>query len=462
MNRAYRQTLLGRLDERFLSRKPVKIALLLVLLTALVIPSVQFVIKIQEVDDSLFRESGTRHRTALGRWFPTAELLLDGKNEANPYGFGHWFPTPPFVLICLAPLTKLGYVGAAVIWSILKIAGFFVGMALIVRGMGRSDSELSNPRPSDVPVGVLLVAAVYSLRPIVSDITHGNLNVFMLVWLALAWALYVRRMDFAAGILLALAVATKLTPALAVVYFAWKREWRVLAGTVVGLALFFFLIPGLVLGFDKNWEYLRSWFDMLVAPFAIHGYAAHEPANQSLFGVAMRLLGNAGLLKIEDMPVELAFQSGMEDMARPATSLGRLLKPAITLPVLAALAFFCRTKTPDRRDVRRLLEFSLVLLAMLLLSERTWKHHATTLPIVFVAVWYALTCRPHTDRFRAWFVAGLVVQLVLLVILSEGILPEDVAEHLLDGGVFCWGLVLCFIQCTVILRARPMGVHPDR
>ena len=442
---AYRQTLLGQIDARFLSRKPVAIGLAVVLVAALVVPSVQFIIKIQQKDTSLFRESGERHRTALGRWLPTAALLNDSGNTKNPYGYGHWFPTPPLVLVCLAPLSKLGYVGAAVVWAALKVAGFLLAMMLIVRGLGRESFA--------VPIGVMVAAAVYSIRPIVSDITHGNLNIFMMVWLAIAWGLYVRRHDLWAGVFLALAVATKLTPALAIVYFAYKREWRVLIGAAVGLVMFFIVLPGMVLGFETNWVYLQSWFEMLVAPFAIHGYAAHEPANQSLFGVVMRLLGNAGVLKLEAMPTDLAFQSGMEDMSRPATTLGRMLKPAVSLPVLAVLAYVCRARGTDRRDPRLLLEFGLVLLAMLLLSERTWKHHATTLPIVFVAVWYALVCRPHTDRFRAWFVAGLSAQLVLLLLLSEGILPDRLSERLLDGGVFCWGLVLCFVQGAILLRA---------
>lgn len=442
---AYRKTLLGQIDGRFFSKPQVRIVFFVLLLTALVIPSIQFLDKIQEVEVSLFRESGTKHRTALGRWIPTADLLNDPENTINPYGDGHWFPTPPFVLVCIAPLAKLGYVGAGIVWACLKIAGVIVGVMLVVRSLERPGFQL--------PLGVLLMAAAFSLRPIVSDFTHGNLNIFMMAWLAIAWGLYTRKKDFAAGFFVALAVATKLTPALAIIYFGYKREWRVLAGIFMGLALFFFVIPGLALGFEKNWNYLQSWYHMLVEPFAINGYAAHEPANQSLFGVLMRLLGNAGILKIEEMNTNMAFESGMEEMARPATALGRLLKPAVTLPILTVLAYFCRTKTKDRRDPRLLLEFGLVLLAMLLLSERTWKHHATTLPIVFLGIWFCLTCRPLTDKFRAVFVAGLGVQFVLLVVLSEGILPERLADHLLDGGVFCWGLLLCFVQLCVLFRA---------
>ena len=42
------------------------------------------------------------------------------------------------------------------------------------------------------------------------------------------------------------------------------------------------------------------------------------------------------------------------------------------------LAFLCRTKTTDRRDPRLLGEVALVVLTMLFLSERSWKHHYVT------------------------------------------------------------------------------------
>ena len=54
--------------------------------------------------------------------------------------------------------------------------------------------------------------------------------------------------------------------------------------------------------------------------------------------------------------------------------------------LLGLLAFFCRTKTTDRRDPRLLGEFALVVLTMLFVSERSWKHHYVTvlLPITYL------------------------------------------------------------------------------
>ncbi len=64
----------------------------------------------------------------------------------------------------------------------------------------------------------------------------------------------------------------------------------------------------------------------------------------------------------------------------------RYLIKAVVAGFLGLLAFLCRTKTADRRDPRLLGEFALVVLTMLFVSERSWKHHYVTvlLPISYL------------------------------------------------------------------------------
>jgi hypothetical protein len=443
---AYRHTLLSRIDDGFLGRRSGIIVLVVILAAAMILPSVQAVRGIRKVEKNALRAGGEKHGTAIGRWLPSASALVDLEQREDPYGPGHWFPTPPFVLMMLVPLTKLGYTGAGVVWAVLKIVGFVAAMGALI-------SEL-NREGFGVPVGVLAMAGLFSWRPIIGDLQHGNLNIFMMVWIALTWTFYLRKNDALAGLFLGLAIVTKVTPGLLLLYFLYKRAWRVCGGAVLGLLLFVLVVPGLYLGFARNVELLRSWFDMLVAPFALHGYATLEIENQSLYGVVLRLLSNAGVIPIEEMSSEQTLRVGIEGMARPLGAWA-LIRPAISLGLLSVLALVCRARAATRRDPRVLLEFAAVLLAMLLMGERTWKHHATTLPIVFLGVWWGLTCLHWSDRFRAVFVVGLVVQWLLLIGGTEGLMGDEVADLLLDGGTFCWGLVLCFAQVGVLLCASP-------
>ena len=95
-----------------------------------------------------------------------------------------------------------------------------------------------------------------------------------------------------------------------------------------------------------------------------------------------------------------------------------------------------------------------VVVAMLLLSERTWKHHLVTLPIVYLATWQVLVCVDWSARFRTVFVTGLALQFVLLV-LAKGTVA-------LFAGVITIGLLLCFVQNAILLaRMRKCRVGLD-
>jgi len=440
---AYRQTLLGHLDARLLQNRHARRVVVFLLGLVLVIPAVQMVNKIQEVDHSAFRDTGERRRTALGRWMPTAEILGDEDPQTDPYGSGHWFPLPPLVLMAIKSLTNLGHIGAGVIWVALKLAGIAIVLLLLLRSMRFKEFA--------VPLGVVVMMALFAFRPVIADLQHGNVNIFMLIWLALCWVMYVGKRDVWAGLFLSLAIVTKITPALVLVYFLYKRAWKLSAATGIGLVLWFVVIPSLYLGFSENMVLLQSWFEMLVGPYMREGWVTATEANQSLYGVLLRLANNAGLVAVEDIPLSKADTAGMLDMFRPVSPYIRMVRPLIPIAFLGVLGILCRTRTELRRDMRLLIEFSLVLLTMLLLSERTWKHHGTTLVIVYLGVWYVLTCVSWSDRFRAGFVAGLIAQWVLLVGTSSGILGDDLAEIMLNGGAFCWGLLLCFVQTAVML-----------
>ncbi len=438
----YRRTLLGRADAAVLSRPAVRWLLAAAAAAVLIVPSVQFVAKIQEREFSVFR--GEKLRSALGRWLADARALRDAE---DPYGPGHWFPNPPLVLIALVPLTAMPVPAAGIVWAVAKVAATVAALAFLVRAYRR---------PTDVlPLGVIVMALVFSFRPIMSDLKHGNLNLFVLAAVAVCWALYVRGRDVPAGLFLALAITIKVTPALLLVYFACKRAWRVAAGAAAGLALFVAVLPSLCVGPARCSDLHVRWFNMLAAPYVLHGYVTTDILNQSLPGVLTRWMSASGFA-MQTMDVDARLAAGMEEMARPATTAGRWLIRGAGLSVLAALAWLCRTATADRRDARLMLELALMLLAMLLLSERTWKHHLVTLPLVYLACWRALACFEWSARATGLLVAGMTLQFLLLSASAEGLLGERLADDLHDRGIILVGLLLCFVQTAVMLRRIPV------
>ncbi len=61
----------------------------------------------------------------------------------------------------------------------------------------------------------------------------------------------------------------------------------------------------------------------------------------------------------------------------PPKLVGQLTR-GVAVGLVVLLAYLCRTKTTDRRDPRLLGEVALVVLTMLFVSERSWKHHYVT------------------------------------------------------------------------------------
>ena len=72
----------------------------------------------------------------------------------------------------------------------------------------------------------------------------------------------------------------------------------------------------------------------------------------------------------------------------------------ISIGLVGLLAFFCRTKAARRDDPRLLGEWSLVVLTMLFVSERSWKHHFVTLLLPFTFL-VAQMFRPALSRGAA-------------------------------------------------------------
>ena len=73
-----------------------------------------------------------------------------------------------------------------------------------------------------------------------------------------------------------------------------------------------------------------------------------------------------------------------------------------------------RSLERSRTGWRLTAEYSLVLVGMLLFSERTWKHHCVTLLLPFtVIVYYLSACRPV--RNMKYFLIATLVLVVLSV-----------------------------------------------
>src|SRR5207244_5882110 len=113
----------------------------------------------------------------------------------------------------------------------------------------------------------------------------------------------------------------------------------------------------------------------------------------------------------------------------------------------------CRAPITGRRGWRLAAEFSVVVLGMLLFSERTWKHHCVTFVLPFAVLVYCLATLEMSWKLRG-YLAGTLFAVALLMAATSTALPSwhDSAKIAQVYGAYVWCYLLLLAALVVLLR----------
>lgn len=379
------------------------------------------------------------NRSAILRW---RDQILD-LNEGQDIWAIHHYPNPPIMALLLEPIVHLPPLAGALVWFYLKAAMAVIVLLWVFRLVESGD------RP--FPLWGKALAVALSLRPIVGDLTHGNVNLFILFLVVGALYAFCKGREVLAGLTLALAVACKITPALFLPYFAWKRAWKTLAGCALGLVLFFWLLPGLFLGMHDNARFLTSWTSVMVLPYA-QGEVWTDHNNQSLPALTLRLLTDSP--SFSDYVGLTAVGTEWHNLLTLDRTLVLWLVKGCMVVFALVVLWTCRTPTLPRPSWRLSAEFSIVLLGMLLFSERTWKHHCVTLVLPFSVLAYRLCAFWPAQSKRLIGILALVV--LLMASTSTGVFDKQdrFGKLAQTYGAYVWANLLLVAALVTLLRTR--------
>lgn len=388
------------------------------------------------------RHSEHGMRSAFLRWKPQFDQLDDGVNIWE----AHAYPNPPIMAILLTPFMRMPPTLGAALWFGCKA---ILAMAAILGVLALLDDPL---RP--FPLWGKILTIVMMLRPIEGDLMHGNVNLLILFLIVTAFMAFSRRRDGLAGLLLGLSIACKLTPALFLVYFLYKRAWKTLLGAVGALVVFVLLIPAAVYGWSNNLDYLHSWHNQMIAPFAA-GVVTSEHKNQSLPGLLHRMVSEEASFSDYDGDRKIVLETHNLAAWDRRIVLGILLACMGTYAVLALT--FCRTSIAVRPCLPMLAEWSVVVLGMLLFCERTWKHHCVTLLLPFGVIAYCISAQllPKGQRWQLGTLLALAALLMLST--STGILDQNIDVQERVGklaqvyGAYVWAFMILLASMFLIL-----------
>ncbi len=393
---------------------------------------------------SVYAGKAAEERSAFIRWRHQVREFWQGKNIWDVY----MFPNPPILPLTLSPLMALPPVMGALAWYAIKAGLVTVSILLVLRLVRGQTGKLT-------PAWVEFVILALSLRPILSDLHHGNINLlilFLIVAMLTAWS---QGYEVLAGLLLGLAITYKVTPALFIPYFAWKRSWRTVGATGLGIGLFLLIVPSAILGPGANGQYLASWWHRILSPYLVEDQMSEQEVNQSLIGVLSRLLTATNEGRYERVLDHLY-------LASLAPSQVASIAKGISVALVGLLLYLCRTKTDRRDDPRLLGEFALVVLTMLIVSERSWKHHFVTLVLPYTYLSYRAFVAPLPRRTHSILAAALALSALLILTTST-----EVGGLFLHGqghkfaqyyGLFFWGAVVLYVATA--WRVRAEGFEP--
>ena len=298
---------------------------------------------------------------------------------AVPRGGGHplWHYGPVEHLITLPLFAFHDLRSAYTAWLLVNYV-FVAGiLALAVR-------IFFSGRPKWLWASVVAIA-VFNYAPFYEALTQRTIEIFELLLIFAAYALFLRHRSSASGIAIGFAAMTKFLPLIFLPYFAVKRSFRALASSMIVIALI-----AIVTQVVFEWRYSGIVFQLL------RGGLMKNPLDQSLAGMISRLLV----------------------WTRSSLSPAMVSRTAIVIALIALSWLFLRARNCDTIAD---LEWSTLIVAMVLLPPHNQQYYFLLLLFPYLAL-AARELRPAVPphRARRWWLAisfvltGVVVPLSVL------------------------------------------------
>lgn len=337
---------------------------------------------------------------------------------------------PPFFTLLLLPSAWFDYSQSFLIWSVISLIATIAGILLTFKPYPGLWNNLSLRLWA--LVGFLLYFPTYA------NLRFGQVTSFLLLLTAGAWLASRKQKDFLAGLLLGIAVSIKAFYGLFFIYFAVRKQWRLL----ISFCATYIICTGLairVFGISAYKTYFLTLKKIL-------WYSASW--NGSILGFLTRLFGgdNEGNVPIFHFP---------------------LLTHPLFLISSALLTIYLIWTTWQSMQLNKTLSsqakldhfdwgFSLTIVLMLLIAPLGWLYYFSLLIIPFITILRV------SDNLSSFNMNLTILSLILLLSSMPGNYqrPESVIQTpmiLTWASYYFYALALLFV---LLVMLRNQMINP--
>ncbi|MBU0637711.1 MAG: DUF2029 domain-containing protein [Planctomycetes bacterium] len=381
----------------------------------------------------------------LDQGYDRAELETGGYGPLEPRGMLDWYL--PFVHRLLTLLACLPFEPAGVIWLLLNLVALFTTMRLIgqhMMGLPRQDWPVTQL----LPFVFLLVFWWWEFR-------LNQINNFTLLLLVASFVQWQRGRRFVPGLWLGLAVLTKVTPFLLVLWFALKRQYRTVSAAVLTIILAGPVSDVIVFGPEQAGEYYRGWVRNAVVQGSHRGLVLAQREvdwrNQGLGSVLSRWLHPTNYnTRFDNDPranSTYSFEARTLNVAHLSRSTVGWIATAILGISFVGLLLLARRPARELSLWQLRMEWALFVLAMLWFMPVMRRYHMIwALPALSL-----LAAGIHYLGMRAWWSKLALLSMGAIVLSQLALLPTVVTrEYYLEG--------LGMLLVAVVVVATPLIV----
>jgi Glycosyltransferase family 87 len=416
------------------------------------------------------------HRTDFTVYTEAGAASFDGRDPytvTNARGWGYLYP--PLFAIAVAPLASLDPQWQVTIWffiSLALLALCYRETTLLVEWLAGAEwlADRAEHRPTDaarLPEWIPWAAAIAAALPTLNCLQRGQVGVLQLYLLLLGFRLLMAAAKPIAwrtvlsGVVFALAIVIKITPALPVGLLlvermsasrgqagtGRRRQGAICAaGMTAGLVLWLLLVPAAAIGWQRNLDCLQRWCSVVPSkaidagsdPLSGDSYSVR---NQSLVN-SVRHFGNWIAEEFYAGP-DILQAAGPSDRRRametPEVSGLLLIARLSVVALMIALAAWVGRRSDPLASAG---VFALGLVATLVVSPVARTHYFLLLaPAVLLVPWH-LYRRGQTRL--AWWMAWTPTVLVVphyfwpLAAGRVGWLGIGITAWLFTSGMLLW------------------------